>query len=256
MIKAAFFDIDGTLVSFNDKEISQSTLSSLEAARKKGVKLFISSGRAKDFIFNVKDYPFDGYICNNGAYVIVGDEVLLDTPIPKEEAIKLMDICEAHDLPCMGFGPKFAGLSMINDYVLELKSMIHIDNLPVLDMHRLVREEEFLQLSVFMTEDQQYLFDDVKHIVWQRWHPHFLDGNLDVATKAAGIEAIMKHFGYRAEEVIAFGDGGNDICMIEAAGIGVAMGNASPTVQASADFVTLSVDEDGVSYALRKFGLV
>lgn len=256
MIKAAFFDIDGTLVSFNDREIKDSTLSSLDKARERGVRLFISSGRAKSFIFNVKGYPFDGYICNNGAYVEVGDEVLLNTPIPRETAIRIAQICKEHHIPCMTFGASVAGLSEINDYVRELQSLIHVDTLPVVDLCKMAREEDLYQLSPFMTEDKQGLFDEISHIVWQRWHPHFMDGNLDTATKSMGMAAVMKSLGLKKEEVIAFGDGGNDICMIRSAGIGVAMGNADQAVRSSADFVTLSADEDGVSFALRNFGVI
>ena len=60
----------------------------------------------------------------------------------------------------------------------------------------------------------------------------------------------------KEEETIAFGDGENDIPMLEIAGIGVAMGNAKQLVKDSADYVTLSVHEDGVSAALRHFGLL
>ena len=55
---------------------------------------------------------------------------------------------------------------------------------------------------------------------------------------------------------MAFGDGGNDIPIIEYAGIGVAMGNATPDVKAAADYVTGSVDEDGIISALRHFGVI
>lgn len=71
-------------------------------------------------------------------------------------------------------------------------------------------------------------------------------------TKQNGINQIISHFGIRLEETMAFGDGGNDISMLRHAGIGVAMGNANDEVKASADYVTTSVDEDGIANALRE----
>ena len=67
---------------------------------------------------------------------------------------------------------------------------------------------------------------------------------------------ILEYFGISRDECMAFGDGGNDIPMLEYAGVGVAMGNAKEDVQAKADFITKSVDDDGVAYALRHYGLI
>ena len=67
---------------------------------------------------------------------------------------------------------------------------------------------------------------------------------------------MLKHFGWTRDEAIAFGDGGNDVAMLEYAGIGVAMGNACDDAKAAADYVTTDIDKDGIAKALRHFGLV
>ena len=74
------------------------------------------------------------------------------------------------------------------------------------------------------------------------------DGN----SKAAGMQAIIDHFGIRQQDTIAFGDGDNDIEMLEFAGIGVAMGNATPEVKAAADVITEDNGHDGVAVFLEK----
>ena len=74
--------------------------------------------------------------------------------------------------------------------------------------------------------------------------------------KDKGMDAILNHFGIAVEETMAFGDGENDLPMLRHAGIGVAMGNAGPKVQAEADYVTTSVDEDGIVCALKHFALL
>jgi hydroxymethylpyrimidine pyrophosphatase-like HAD family hydrolase len=71
--------------------------------------------------------------------------------------------------------------------------------------------------------------------------------------KSIGMEKILAYFGISREETMAFGDGGNDIPMLEYAGIGVAMGNASEEVQRHADFVTSGVDDEGIVHALKHF---
>ena len=66
----------------------------------------------------------------------------------------------------------------------------------------------------------------------------------------------MEYYGLKPSEIMTFGDGGNDIPMLRIAGIGVAMGNASPDVQAAADYVTDHVDEDGILHALQHFNII
>ena len=74
-------------------------------------------------------------------------------------------------------------------------------------------------------------------------------------TKQKGIDQMLKHFGLAVEESMAFGDGGNDIPMLRHAGIGVAMGNAADAVKMKADYITDTVDADGIAKALQHFAL-
>ena len=89
-----------------------------------------------------------------------------------------------------------------------------------------------------------------------RWNPLFTDVIPRGSSKSVGIDKMLEHFGIALDETMAFGDGGNDISMLQHAGIGVAMGNAGDEVKKVADYVTSSVDEDGVINALRHFGVL
>lgn len=66
----------------------------------------------------------------------------------------------------------------------------------------------------------------------------------------------MEYYGLSLDEAMAFGDGGNDVPMVRDAALGVAMGNACDELKQVADYVTLSVDEDGIAVALEHFGLI
>ena len=98
-------------------------------------------------------------------------------------------------------------------------------------------EEDFLTYMLIQSSSLDYSFTDVI----QRWW------------KNTGIDAIISHFGIKLEETMAFGDGGNDIDMLKHAGIGVAMENAGDNVKAIADYITTSVDDDGITHALKTF---
>ena len=89
-----------------------------------------------------------------------------------------------------------------------------------------------------------------------RWHPAFTDITSGEADKGKGLHAMAQYLGLDIAETMAFGDGGNDISIIREAGVGVAMGNANEELKVCADFVTSSVDEDGVKNALLHFGVI
>ena len=74
--------------------------------------------------------------------------------------------------------------------------------------------------------------------------------------KPNGLAEMLKHFGWTKDEAIAFGDGGNDVAMLQYAGLGVAMGNACDAAKAAADYVTADIDKDGIAKALQHFGLL
>ena len=89
-----------------------------------------------------------------------------------------------------------------------------------------------------------------------RWYHAFADVTAKGVTKQKGIDEIIRFFGIELEDTMAFGDGGNDISMLRHAAIGVAMGQAKEDVKAAADYITTPVDEDGISNAMKHFGII
>lgn len=108
MIKALFFDIDGTLVSFKTHEIPVSTIEALTAAKAKGIHIFISTGRPRVIINNLSALQernlIDGYITMNGAYCFVEDTVIYKSPIPTAEVDALTAFCHERNIPCILVG--------------------------------------------------------------------------------------------------------------------------------------------------------
>ena len=83
--------------------------------------------------------------------------------------------------------------------------------------------------------------------------PYFLEFASPNVTKAAGLDFVAEHVGFAREQTVAFGDGENDIELVEWAGYGVAVANAHERVLEVADFVCPSVDEEGVAQVLEAF---
>lgn len=257
-IKAAFFDIDGTLVSFKTHVISEKSVESLERLRKNGVKVFISSGRHKMIMDNLKGFDFDGYICMNGALIFADGEVIYRRPLDLEDAVEVARIAHENGIPCAAFCESSIGISSTNDVTDATFRMIDVVSPPLMDLHAKASGGEVYQYTIFVNKEEEarLLAPVLRNTDSTRWHPEFTDLIPKNLSKADGIACVMEKYGFSREEVIAFGDGGNDVEMLDFAGIGVAMGNATDEVKAHADYVTSSVDEEGVTSALRHFGLI
>ena len=263
MIKALFFDIDGTLVSFKTHTIPSSTLQALEAAKANGLKIFIATGRPRVIITNLgalqERQLIDGYVSMNGAYCFVGEEVIYKSPIPADEVQHVLNYCHQRQVPCIVVGERDIAVTHASDLVHQIfNELLGVDfPLPPLASAEALPTREVFQLTPFFTVEQESeVRASLPGCEFGRWHPAFIDLTARDNNKQRGISLMANHFGIRAEETMSFGDGGNDIPMLLHAGIGVAMGNATDEVKASADYVTTSVDEDGIWNALKHFQLI
>lgn len=257
MIKAIFFDIDGTLVSFKTHEISKTTLEALYALREKGVKLFIASGRHLLIMDNLSGFPFDGYVCMNGSLVFDRGKVIYSHPLDQADASSVIDLAETGQIPCVLFTEKNVAMNCRTERTEQLFRMIRLPE-PEYASLMPYKSGPVSQFTIFLDQEREdaLLAPALKHSVTTRWHPEFTDIVPENISKAEGISRVIAGYGIGREEVMAFGDGGNDVEMIEYAGIGVAMGNALPDVRKHADYVTSTVDEDGIVAALRHFRIL
>lgn len=261
MVKAIFLDIDGTLVSFQTHEIPESAVKAIATARQRGSKVFIATGRAPGFINNLGALQerglIDGYVTMNGGYCFVGDEVIYQSAIPADEAHTLLSYCTERSIPCVVVGEHDICVCHADDQVRSIfYDYLHAPHVPEVTPDEALRGREVFQMTPFITaEHEAELRPHLSHCEIGRWHPAFVDVTALGNTKQRGIDQVCRRFGIAVDETLAIGDGGNDIPMLRHAGIGVAMGNADTTVQAAADYVTDTVDNDGLAKALQHFDL-
>lgn len=270
MIKACFFDIDGTLLDHeHGSAMPDSTRQALAALRKKGVKVYIASGRDATMMPPLRAlFPFDGYICSNG------QNILDDTgPYPTlhhspEDILGLLRLAKEHWMSimiCEGERTFPAAHDVVNQ---RLYGWLGQEMPPVYDPARL-QEHPVVQFTVCLTEELasgprgeqlmrqgQELFSVLPGVEVTSAGGGILDCIPKGGGKEFGISLVCHRLGIAQEETMVFGDGANDIRMLRWGGIGVAMGNASPTVKTEADYVTTPVGEDGVKNALLHFGVL
>ena len=256
MIKAIFFDIDGTLVSFKTHQVPQSAIDAIVQAKAQGVKIYISTGRPFPLINNIDGikHLVDGYITANGAYCFVGNKVISCQPIPDEDVRTVIRWADEKEFACMVVGEKDLAMYRNNACADRIfRQMLDVNNLQTDVPIEPILCQRILQLTPVISEtEEKQLMPLLSGCESSRWYPDFADITARNANKGNGLLAIAAHQGIRIEETMALGDGGNDIPIVERAGIGVAMGNANDSLKAIADYVTDSVDEDGVYHALKR----
>lgn len=259
-IKALFFDIDGTLVSFKTHAIPQSAVDALTEAHRRGIRIFISTGRPIAIITNLGQIAplIDGYITTNGAYTFVGTDVVACHAMDTADVQAIIADADRADYSLIVVGQRRVVVYNRKDIVDRI--FVHDLGVDALDYSLTLadlKDEPILQMTPFITTEQEALLArHVSHCTFGRWHPEFVDITRDHIDKARGLREMAAHLGIDISQTMAFGDGGNDIPILRQAGIGVAMGNSTAEVQAAANYVTTHIDDDGVARALHHFGLV
>ncbi|HIW43778.1 MAG TPA: Cof-type HAD-IIB family hydrolase [Candidatus Prevotella stercoripullorum] len=260
MTKALFFDIDGTLVSFNTHRIPQSAVDALAEAKRRGAMVFISTGRPMRLINNLDaiQHLVDGYITANGACCSVGGEVIACREIPNPEARALIGAAEREGFAMLVVGE--SRLTVVNDGAdvdRYFRQMLAVSDLGEGTALADVLAERIVQLTPIIDEAaERRLMPLLPSCVSARWFPAFTDITARGADKGTALMTVAAHLGIDRKDTVAFGDGGNDKSILQAAGTGVAMGNAPDDVKAVADYVTASVDEDGIARALEQLRII
>lgn len=257
MIKAVFFDIDGTLVSFKTHEVPQSTRNAIAALQAKGIKTFIATGRQFESINNLGALQFDGYITLNGGYCFAGKEVIYKRSIEREDIRSLVHYIEnVKQFPCIFVGEHDSFANYLNEDAYTILEQLNFPEPPVAPIVNVLDKEVFQIISFFRDEDEQDILNVIPNCEATRWSPLFTDLVPKGSCKQVGIDKILEHYGIALEDTMAFGDGGNDISMLRHIPNSVAMGNAEDEVKQAASYITTSVDDDGIWNALKHFGVI
>lgn len=256
MIRAAFFDVDGTLLSHKTKSVPRSARDAIAKLRAAGVLCIVATGRQIGQFrkLPVGDIPFDGYITLNGQLTLDAQQKkLYGRPIEgkaKEYCIKMF---EENRLPALLVEEDRVYLNFVNQRVLEVQQFISTP-VPALGQYT---GGDIYQVCVYLNEEEIHQVGEIaEECTMARWGFGGVDIIARGGGKVEGIRKFLEREGIAAEQTIAFGDADNDREMLQFAGIGVAMGNADEKVKAAADYVTADVDDDGIAKALRHFGLI
>jgi len=267
MIKALFFDLDGTLLN-TGKRIPSSAKDAIRACRQKGIRVFFASARSprldQTLDWTEDEFSlFDGGIYCNGACIQLGSEIsyaYIDSSVVRESlalAEQYEDVHLSLHMPQEGYAFNFD----FNPSMNKVWGLHTARILPIAD-EAMNTSIKILLFYCHLTDTFKplpaQLADQLRQRCGSFANIYVTDAGRSIqitastASKLAAIESVRGRLGLLPEEIAVFGDDVNDMEMISAYPHSVAMCNAVPAIRSAARYLTHPNDNDGVSYALRE----
>lgn len=276
-IEAIILDMDGTL--FNDqKVITTKTKDALIQAQKNGIKVVLASGRPhaamKEAAVELEMDQYDGLLVSyNGAYVCEAgnDKEFFSQPLSIELSRSILEHLKNFEVKPMIVQNDYMYVNDVYDCMLELDEPMGLFNIIQYEARGgnfLLCEKEDLAAFInfplhkiliagqpdYLRENSEAIVapfkEQVSGVFSAPMYFEFTDQGID---KANALDQVLNKLNIPSEKVIAFGDGHNDLSIINYAGIGIAMDNAVPELKAAADKITLSNNKDGIAVVLNEF---
>ena len=256
-IKIVFFDIDDTLRNSKTGFIPTSIPTVFQQLREKGILTGIATGRG---IFGVvpeiRELKPDFFVTLNGAYIEDKKGNVIDSnKISKDKVESYIAWTKEVGIDYGLVGSHTAKLSTRTEMISQAIDPIY----PDLDVDPdFYEKEDIYQMWTFEDQGDNLTLPEslASTLRMVRWHEHSSDVVPISGSKAAGVAKVVEHLGLKPENVMVFGDGLNDLELFDYAGISIAMGISHEKIKEKADYITKTVEEDGIFDALERFGMV
>ena len=262
--KVIALDLDGTLVS-SDHYILPETKEALIAAQEKGLKVILASGRPTPGMMNLAKAleleKFGGFVLSyNGGRItnMKSKEVIHEVFLTAEEAHEVYDFAKENNVNVMAYDGEDI-ITEDHDAYIQIES--DINEMPLKRTDNFKKAVVNNTIKTLTTGTPDRIAEVEKHYLNKfgdrfsicRSMPFFLEVMPQGINKAASLGKLLETLEMEPKDMVACGDGFNDIEMVKYAGLGVAMGNAVPEVKAVADYVAKSNDENGIVDVIEKF---
>jgi Cof subfamily protein (haloacid dehalogenase superfamily) len=273
--RTVFLDVDGTLID-HDQVVAPSVIEAIRGARGNGHLVFVATGRSRAEIpVQITEIGFDGVISAAGGFVEFGGGLVAEHTLPPDAVDEITTFFDAQGIeynlqafeavyPSAGLAARIAPIFAQMGIDLDA---VDGGDLAVAERmaYRGPAARDGIAKATFFGEHQS-TFAAVRDGLGDRFHvitgtiPYLGEAGGEVSlagiNKGAAIIELIEKLGRDVADSLAIGDSANDLEMFDVAGVGIAMGNATPAIQDRADEVTTAVHEDGVWHAFRRHGLI
>ena len=259
---ALFFDIDGTILDGKTHTIPESTLRSLKRARESGHILFINTGRtACDIPKKLEEVPFDGYCCGCGSYIRYKEQLLFHSSISCERGMEIVNYMNKLGLPGVFEGTEALYFQKENYGNREWEEFReHAISKGNGTTYTIDESELRYDKLMFCTEDREaverfstFLDPDIRVIDCGTGVYECIQSEY---SKATAIKWLQKYLQLDEKELYVFGDSVNDIDMFVYVKHAIAMGKHDNILDQETEYVTDTVERDGIQKALEHYGLI
>lgn len=251
-----FFDLDGTLLN-KESRVETEVVEALEQMKQKGNIPFIATGRSPIEIQHVlKETPIDSFITLNGQYIVYEGQEVYRNRIPVETLVNLKQATEERKFALSFYTNNKIRATRETEILKEAYQFIHAE---VPSVHSTLHlEEEVLMALILNTDKEQdaYFKMNFPELSFYRNTPYSMDIIPKGNSKATGITELVKTLNFETIPTFAFGDGSNDIEMVEHVDYGVAMGNGLASLKEKAAYITASHVDGGIIEGLKYYDLI
>lgn len=261
--KVIFFDVDGTLLDFAKgmPKPLESTVEAIKKLKEKGHMVVVATGRPRPFLpKEILNLNFDGFITANGAVVEHKDTVIFEKTIEKGILNKAINLFQKEGIEYILEGYHKAYFSNVESK--EAKAFYEAFGVPKENISDKWKLNDVKANKMVITLDNQQKLNRCNEVLGEHFvlmnHPgaYSWDVYFKDCTKADGIKNYLSHLELSIEDTVAFGDGENDIEMIQLVNTGIAMGNGKEELKKHAKYVTDDVFSHGIVKALEHLSII
>lgn len=255
-VKIIFFDIDGTLIDMNRGTITKEIATTLKRLQDNGILLCLATGRSPVMLPAFENIVFDAFLTYNGSLCYTGTQTIFRNCLTADDVTAILENADRlHHPLCVATKDRQAA-NGVEDDLITYFHFAHSE-VPVADDFATVASDDVYQIMMAGTQEEYpAILKNTTSAKIAAWWDRAVDIIPKSGGKGLGVEKFLSYYHLSPSDALAFGDGNNDIEMLQTVGCGVAMGNASDSVKAIANDVCGTVADNGIYHYCLKHQLI